>query len=124
MAKKKVKNNNQSRITCRLTFTVTKESKVMKAKAERFLFLLMDYRKAVTTRYEFLRNKRDKKNNKQQTVMSDVASWLAGIEKIIGSIRRILLQPETENVSWIEVDTRAWQNKTTVYSQPVSISFN
>jgi ATP-dependent DNA helicase DinG len=123
LAKKKVKNKSQSRMKCPLTFDMTKESKTLKAEAERFLFLLTDYRKAITTRYELLLDSRDKKSNKQQTVISDVASWLADAEKIVGSIRQILLQPETENVSWIEMDTRAWQNKTTVYSQPVSISF-
>ncbi|MCQ6273906.1 ATP-dependent DNA helicase DinG [Bacillus sp. V3B] len=122
IAKKKVKNKSQSRIKCSLAFDMTKELKALKAVAERFLFLLTDYRKAITIRYEFLLDKMDKNSNKQQTVMSDVASWLEDVEKIVGSIRRVLLQPETEDVSWIEIDTRVWQNKTTVYSQPVSIS--
>jgi ATP-dependent DNA helicase DinG len=34
----------------------------------------------------------------------------------------MIIHPDPNHVTWIEMDTRSWQNNTTVYSQPVSIS--
>ena len=62
------------------------------------------------------------KSEKQQIVLSEMASWLNDAGKMVNCIRQMMLQSKTDNVYWIETDTRAKQNRTTIYSQPIAIS--
>ena len=44
------------------------------------------------------------------------------LKKMVTYLRQMILQSKKDNVYWIETDTRAKQNKTTIYSQPIAVS--
>ncbi len=122
--KKRRKQKSQSypnSIQCILTFDGTKESSTVIAEAERFLFILKDITNALSKRYDWLIIK-DKKTARQKAIIDELSLWLGKSERLIQSIRNLFLQPSHENISWIEIDTRSRQNKTTVYSQPIHVS--
>ncbi|WP_428908908.1 ATP-dependent DNA helicase DinG [Niallia sp. Krafla_26] len=110
-----------SSIQCLLTFDHTKESQAVIGEAERFLFLLLDVTNALKKRYEWLVEKEHKTVN-QKAILDELTLWIQKAEKIIYSIRMLFIQPSSENVSWIEIDTRSRQNRTTVFTQPIHAS--
>lgn len=123
-AKKRSKQKSQSypsSIQCILAVDGTKESNSIIGEAERFLFLLKDFAKALKDRYDWVITK-DKKTARQKAVIDELSLWLNKSDRIIESIRNLFLHPSHENISWIEIDTRSRQNKTTVYSQPIHVS--
>ena len=121
-AEKNAKNKSHSRISCSLSSYSKKESMVLKAGLERFLFLLSDYIKIFSSCCNRLEKNGDMKSEKQQMVLSEMGSWLNDAKKTVTSIRQMILQSKESHVYWIETDTRAKQNKTTIYSQPIAIS--
>ncbi|WP_394232757.1 ATP-dependent DNA helicase DinG [Niallia oryzisoli] len=121
IAKNSVKNRLQGKVNCPFHFDMTKEAKAFQAKAEHFLFLLTDFAKEITARFEVLKRGNDK-DLLQKSIMHETASWLEDSEKLRQCLRKIIHQNTSEDVSWIDVDTRSWQNRTTLYSQPVSVS--
>ncbi len=121
-AEKKTKNKSHTTISCSLSPNKESESQVLRAGLERFLFLLSDYIKTYSSCYDLFQEKFDKKSEKQQHVLSEMASWLNDAKKMVNCIRQMILQSKTDNVYWIETDTRAKQNRTTIYSQPINIS--
>ncbi|MBB6444673.1 ATP-dependent DNA helicase DinG [Bacillus benzoevorans] len=122
IVKKHIKNKHNGWVNCRLDNRQTRELNMLTAAAERFLFLLKEYNKAMSDWYEMMQQKGGKQNEKLNMLLSELVSWMNEGEKIMQSIREILLQPLGEHVHWIEMDTRAMQNKTTIYAQPVSVS--
>ena len=120
-AEKNTKNKTHNRISCSLNI-YKNESTLLKAGLERFLFLLSDYIKTISSCYEFLDKNFDLKSEKQEIVLSEMRSWINDAEKTVNYIRQLILLSKEDNVYWIETDTRAKQNKTTIYSQPISIS--
>jgi ATP-dependent DNA helicase DinG len=124
-AKKRVKHKSESypsSLQCIFTLDGTKESKSVLAEAEKFLFLLKDLTNALNKRYEWLVTKLQSKSARQKAILDELALWLTKSERTIQSIRQLILQPKNERISWIEIDTRSRQNKTTLYSQPISVS--
>ena len=122
IVKKHTKNHLHGWVNCRLDNRQNRELNMLMAAAERFLFLLKEYQKAMKDWYEWMERKADKKNERLQMLLSELVSWMGEGERIIQSIREIFVHPKKEHVHWIEMDTRAIQNKTTVYAQPVSVS--
>ena len=122
IVKKHAKNHLHGWVNCRLDNRQNRELNMLTATAERFLFLLKEYLKAMADWHGSMERKGDKNNEKLQMLLSELISWMSEGDRIIQSIREILVQPKTEHVHWIEMDTRAIQNKTTVYAQPVSVS--
>lgn len=120
-AKRQIKNKNQTQVSSPIRFNTTKDVKAIMVEAERFLFLLQDYTKAVSDRYELFIGTCNNPTMNQQAVLSEISSWLKDIEKVKKSIRKFLTQEE-EEVAWIEMDLRSWQNSTTLFSQPISVS--
>lgn len=121
IAKKGVKNKVQGKISCPLFFDMSKETKAFRAKAEQFLFLLTDYAREVSVRIERLK-KVNQKDILKNSVVHEAATWLNDCDKLKGCIRKIIHQSLSEDISWIEMDTRSSQNRTTLYSQPISVS--
>ena len=121
-AEKNAKNKNHSRISCSLSSYSKKELLVLKAGLERFLFLLSDYVKIVSSCFKRLEKNGDMSSEKEQLLLSEMGSWLNDAGKMVISIRQMILQSKESHVYWIETDTRAKQNKTTMYSQPITIS--
>jgi ATP-dependent DNA helicase DinG len=121
-AEKNTKNKNHSRISCSLNSYKKNESTLLKAGLERFLFLLSDYIKTFSSCYELLEKNFDLKSEKQEIVLSEMGSWLNDAEKMVTYLRQMILQSKKDNIYWIETDTRAKQNKTTIYSQPIAVS--
>ena len=123
-AKKRRKQKSQSypsSVQCLFTLDDTKESKAVIGEAERFLFLLLDVTHALKKRYEWLILKRNK-SVRQDAILDELSLWISKSDKVITSIRALFIKPCPENLSWIEIDTRSRQNKTTVFSQPLQAS--
>nr|WP_295971633.1 ATP-dependent DNA helicase DinG [uncultured Bacillus sp.] len=117
------KNKPNGWVSCRLDNRQDRELQMLTAAAERFLFLFIECKKAITDLYEAMRNGEGRPGEKQEMLRGELASWLNEGERIIQCIREILLQQSHKgDVRWIEMDTRAIQNKTTVYAQPVSVA--
>lgn len=122
IVKKQTKNKPGGWVSCRLDNRLTRELNMLTAVAERFLFLLNDYHKDMSEWYDFMKQKVGEQNEKLQMLLGELASWMNEGTQIMQSIRELLLQPDQGHVHWIEMDTRAMQNKTTIYAQPVSVS--
>ncbi len=121
IAKKSIKSKVQGRISSPFPLEMTKEAKAFRAKAEHFIFLLTDYEKEINVRLEQLK-KVNKKDPLYKLVVHETATWLGNSEKLKLCIRKIIQQNPSKEVSWIEADTRSWQNRTTLYLQPISVS--
>lgn len=122
IVKKDTKNKYNGWVSCRLDNRQTKELNMLNAAAERFLFLLKEFHKAMSHWYTMMQQSLEKQNEKLHMLLSELASWMNEGETIMKSIREILLYPKKEHVRWIEMDTRSIQNKTTLFSQPVSVA--
>lgn len=58
----------------------------------------------------------------EKALMEEVASILDDLRDMKEDLEHIFHLPASEFVVWVEMDTRAAQNATTVYAQPVSVS--
>lgn len=121
--KKRAKNKFQPQLSCPLPLVdQTKEANAIVAKAERFLFCLQDYLKAVKDRYDFLLANINDKNKKHHWFVEEIYLWLKDMEKIKQNLKEMIVHGNAENATWIELDLRAWQNNTTIYSQPLFVA--
>lgn len=123
LATHKVKNTSSlGRVTYRINDgTPTKERKAVQATGERFFFILKDLIHYLETCIQLFTEKGVLLNNDEKLLLQDLTAYIKELEEVQGSIRSIILNPSEETVAWIEVDARAVQNATTIYTQPVAI---
>ncbi|MDZ5473229.1 ATP-dependent DNA helicase DinG [Bacillus sp. 31A1R] len=122
-AKKKARKSSFHRISCRVVEQESlKEWKSVIVNGERFYFLLKDLEQYLDQSVTKLKDLTDSLKEDQKRLVEELISYKEEIIQTMGTIKGILLQPSTEQVTWVEMDVRAAQNATTIYSQPVSIS--
>ncbi|RSD26523.1 ATP-dependent DNA helicase DinG [Mesobacillus subterraneus] len=93
----------------------------LKTTAERFYFLVKDLSTALEQRLsEAMRNSR-KYTMEEQALLEEVVQLRSDLEKI-RSTARVLFMESSDYVRWIEADTRALQNSTTVFARPVHVA--
>lgn len=122
IVKKHTKQKPHGWISCRLDNRNERELNMLKASAERFLFLLREFLQILYEWQSMVQRKFNEKNEKWRMLLDELSSWMNEGERMIEHLRSLFLYPDTEHVHWIEMDTRAVQNKTTVYAQPVSVA--
>lgn len=122
-AKKKVKHSAINRISCRISDTDrTKGWKAVITSGERFSFQLKDLVNYLEKSINKLNDIKVKLQENDLVLLEDLTSYMVEIEETREKINSILLHPKEECVTWIELDVRAIQNATTIYSQPITIS--
>lgn len=123
LATKKIKNTSTSgRLTYRLNDgSTSKEWKAVQACGERFFFILKDLIQYIETSIHLFNDKGILLNNEEKLLLQDLTAYIKELENVRGNIKSIILNPSEETVSWIELDVRAAQNATTIYTQPVAI---
>ncbi|WP_066047639.1 ATP-dependent DNA helicase DinG [Robertmurraya korlensis] len=92
------------------------------ASAERCQFLLKDLYDSLNKWVDFVKSQQLTLDHHQRITMNEVVSFLDEIEEIRSHIKNLIIKPLSNQVTWIEMDARATQNLTSIYSQPVSIS--
>jgi ATP-dependent DNA helicase DinG len=87
--------------------------------AERFSFKI----KELLDSLEFIPNKMEKSlSEKDYLLVEELKQLYRELTRLRGNINRIFLNATEQDVAWIDIDFRSYQNSTTVYLQPVSIS--
>jgi ATP-dependent DNA helicase DinG len=120
--KKNAKKGNQ-RLIKRVTHDESaKEWNSAVASAERCQFLLKDLHESLCKWVDFVKSQQFTLDEHQKITMNEVISFLDEIEQIRTQMKNLIIQPLPSHVTWIEMDGRATQNLTTIYSQPVIIS--
>lgn len=94
----------------------SREWKTVVTIAERLLFLLKDFIENVQNYAKALHH------NQLHGPLNDTYHFLDELDQVITSLRSILLHPMEEWVRWVEMDVRAAQNVSTVYTKPVTVS--
>jgi len=122
LATKKVrKPTGSNRVTYRLSDGESSmEWMAVKACGERMLFVLKDLMEYIEKSVTALQNAMLTANEK--VVISGLLAFHKKLQHLCEMLRKIILVQEEEFVTWIEMDVRAAQNATTIYTQPISIS--
>jgi ATP-dependent DNA helicase DinG len=95
--------------------------KMLLHSAERFSFLVKDFIDKIQMGCSFMESI-GLLNGVDQRLYDELTQCKEELMEIRENIKRIFLNPSEKNVSWIEIDFRSYQNATTVYQQPVSVS--
>ncbi|WLR56573.1 ATP-dependent DNA helicase DinG [Mesobacillus subterraneus] len=93
----------------------------LKTTAERFYFLLKDLITSLEGRLDEAGKSPHRYTAMQQSILEEVVSVTEDLEKIRITARTLFID-ESGYVRWIEADTRALQNSTTIFSRPVYVS--
>lgn len=93
--------------------------KLLHHSAERFSFMIKEFVDSIQSICSFMEKEEREQGKKLFAEMNQYCEDLSNVRE---NIRRIFLKPSTEDVAWIEMDFRSYQNTTTVYLQPVSVS--
>lgn len=99
-----------------------REWKSAVASAERGHFIIKDLHESLCKWVDFVKHQQVTLDNQQKVTMNEVLSFLDDLEEVRNHLRNLIINPLPLHVTWIEMDGRAAQNITTLYSQPVSIS--
>jgi ATP-dependent DNA helicase DinG len=99
-----------------------REWKSAVASAERCQFIMKDLHESLSKWVNFVKQQQVTLDNQQKVTMNEVLSFLDELEEVRDHLRNSIIKPLPSHVTWIEMDGRATQNITTLYSQPVSIS--
>lgn len=97
-----------------------KEWKAVQASGERFFFILKDFIQYLEATIQLINDKEILLNNEEKMLLQDLTAFIRELEIIKDNIKNMVLHPSEEAVAWIEIDARASQNATTIYTQPVS----
>ncbi|MFD2445828.1 ATP-dependent DNA helicase DinG [Bacillus sp. CGMCC 1.16607] len=119
-----VKNTSSSEPTSKISHKIDRGSSHFKSllhSSERFSFTLKDFIDTIQLGCDLMGDLKGLKESDQR-LLDGITQGLEDLTRLRENITRIFLHPDEKDVSWIEIDFRAYQNSTTVYLQPVSIS--
>jgi len=123
---KKITKSKKSfnRISCRIQLDDSSEWQAVKTSAERFMFLLKDILFELNNRLSVIHKFNDNValTSKEKSYLEQLHSLLDELNEELANIKSIFLQPSSEFVSWIEMDTRSTHNATTVHAQPITVA--
>jgi ATP-dependent DNA helicase DinG len=93
--------------------------KLLLHSSERFSFKMLELIDSIELIRSFLVNTL---LNKDVHVVDELKQLNLELYRLRDNIKRIFLNATEQDVAWIDIDFRSYQNSTTVYLQPVSIS--
>jgi ATP-dependent DNA helicase DinG len=122
--KLKARKYASSKISFRLTDISARDLKAVEASAERFSFLILDLIGALEERIRLLLPSADEMDSADQALLEEVSACIGELKDVRESIRKTIFAEHTGCAVWVELDGRAMQNATTVYSQPITVAGN
>lgn len=123
LATKKVKNSfGFNRLNYRIRYEdSSKEWNAVQSSSERFYFILKDLVNDIDKNLQIFLMKDISLSNEEKLLLQDLTSYVKELQSVLETIKKLILNPSAESVTWIELDARAPQNVTSVYTQPVSV---
>ncbi|MEN8700751.1 ATP-dependent DNA helicase DinG [Bacillus infantis] len=122
--KLKARKYASSKISFRLTDISQRDLKAVEASAERFSFLVLDLITALEERLQLLLPSAGELAPGDQALLEEASACIGELRDVRESIRKTIFAEHTACAVWVELDGRAMQNATTVYSQPITVSGN
>ncbi|MBP2241347.1 ATP-dependent DNA helicase DinG [Cytobacillus eiseniae] len=114
--------NKYNRISCRLEADeANAEWLALQTSAERFFFLIKDFNEVISARLNLVKTKKELLNSREKASLEELITLNDELIEIAAAIKEMFLHPTNEFVSWIEIDMRAVQNSTTIFSQPITV---
>ncbi|NRG43198.1 ATP-dependent DNA helicase DinG [Bacillus sp. CRN 9] len=96
--------------------------KLLVGKAERFYFLTKDAVEALGNRLNYLKKQVAQLHDKSRAFLEELTSSVEDLKLVMDSVKALFMTSPHEQVTWIEIDLRAMQNVTTVYSEPLNVA--
>ncbi|PLR72407.1 ATP-dependent DNA helicase DinG [Bacillus sp. UMB0728] len=122
--KLKARKYASSKISFRLTDITPRDFKAVEASAERFSFLVLDLISALEDRLQLLVPLTGELAPGDQALLEEISACIGELRDVRESIRKTIFAGQTACAVWVELDGRAMQNATTVYSQPITVAGN
>lgn len=95
------------------------EFKTLLHSAERFSFKMKDFMNSLDSIYSIVE---DIPRAQEYHLVDELMQSYQELVQLRENIKRIFLSPKEEDVCWIEIDFRSYQNATSVYLQPISVA--
>lgn len=120
-ATKKKKQMDTHFLSCRLLPNDSSfEWSALVGSGERFSFSLKELVSTIKSALKRLTNEERAYTNSQKQLIEEVLKFCDNVTDIRQKIREMIFGANNEMVTWVEIDLRSVQNRTTVYSQLIS----
>lgn len=99
----------------------TREQQALVHSAERLTFLLKDLQNAIQDRLEWASKQNQSLTDAKKIKLEEIHVFLSELGDLRDSIKKCFMN-EFNEVKWIEIDIRAFQNVTTFMAQPADVA--
>jgi ATP-dependent DNA helicase DinG len=87
--------------------------------AERFSLLIKDFLEMIESHYKHLEIEQSEEGKRLYEEILQASEELSLVRE---QVKRFFIRPHSDDIAWIEIDFRSYQNSTTLYLQPLFVA--